>query len=260
MPPGDDASHGPAQAARAGWGRLRAAHPALAAALPGLVLTAAGLLAFAVLLDSVQERDDFTVFDEPVLAWLVAGRTDVLTAVLLAITFVTGPSVLPALVTIGAVVWAVRLRDAWRPGVLVGALVVSSLISLAVKSGVARPRPPLMDQYVPGAETTHAFPSGHTIGIATLCLVGGYLIWVRSPSRRGFVVWALVTVAATGAVGLSRLYLGYHFVTDVAGAVALAVAVLGVVVAVHQVHRLRRRSRSPQAPPAPPGTPPGRRR
>ncbi|NTW38660.1 MAG: phosphatase PAP2 family protein, partial [Cellulomonadaceae bacterium] len=119
-------------------------------------------------------------------------------------------------------------------GLLAGAMVASTLVSLGVKAVVARPRPPVDTMSVPGLEVTYSFPSGHTIGTATLLLVLGYLAWVRRPTVRSLVVWLLVAVVGTGLVALSRLYLGYHFVTDVAASVALAVAVLGAVVVIDQ--------------------------
>jgi membrane-associated phospholipid phosphatase len=200
--------------------------------LPGLVLLAVGLLGFLALLDSVHERDDLTVFDEPVLTWLVANRSPTLTTVLSAVTLVSGPLVLPVLVGVGCLAW-VAVRRSWRrPALLAGAMVASSLVSLAVKSSVARPRPPAVDMVIPGAETTFSFPSGHTIGTATLALTLGYLLLARRPTRRAVVGWSIVALVSVGAVGLSRLYLGYHFVTDVAAALALAVATLGAVVLV----------------------------
>ena len=81
--------------------------------------------------------------------------------------------------------------------------------------------------FVPGAETTASFPSGHTIGTATFLLVAGYLVCSRNPSVARIVAWGVATVVGTALVALSRLYLGYHFLTDVVAAVALAVVVLG---------------------------------
>lgn len=245
---------------RAAWARLHTTHPLWAAALPGLALIAVGLLGFAVMLDSVVEQDDFTILDEPVLDFLVANRTPALTAILLTITFVSGPVVLPIVVGAACLVWGLRTRDWWRPLLLIGATITSALLSLAVKSDIARPRPPLEAQVIPGAETTMSFPSGHTITTATSCLVGGYLVWSRHRSRRVLATWLTTTALATGAVGLSRLYLGYHFVTDVLAAIALAVAVLGVVTVVDRIHLLRRRGPPSPAPPGPPGTRPARRR
>ncbi len=259
MPDGPSRTRRPARI-RASWADLHATHPALAAALPGIFLVAVGLLGFAVMLDSVQERDDFTLFDAPVLDFLVAHRAPALTAALLTITFVSGPVVLPVLVGVACLGWGLRTREWWRPLLLLAAMVGQGLIALAIKRDVGRPRPPLEDQFIPGGETTLSFPSGHTLAMATFCLVGGYLLWSRRRTRRVLAAWLTTTALATGAVGLSRLYLGYHFVTDILAAIALAVAVLGAVVVVDRVHLLRRRGPPSPAPPAPPGTPPARRR
>src|SRR5690606_41896873 len=95
---------------------------------------------------------------------------------------------------------------------------------------VARRRPP--DEMATGAEIgeSFSFPSGHRIGAATLLLVAGYLLWVERPAVRSAVGWGVGVVVGVLLVGISRLDLGYHFVTDVVASMALAVAVLGGVV------------------------------
>ncbi|HUX70308.1 MAG TPA: phosphatase PAP2 family protein [Cellulomonadaceae bacterium] len=220
------------------------AHPQWRAAAPGLVVMLVGLLGFVALLDSVQEHDDVTVLDQPVLSWLVAHRSTVMTAVFGAVTLVSGPVVLPVLVAVGCVTWGLVSRSWWRPGLLAIAMIVSTLVSLAVKSSVARPRPPAVDMVVPGAETTFSFPSGHTIGAATLVLTLGYLLLARRMTAARALCWSAAAVVWVGAVGLSRLYLGYHFLTDVAAAVALALITVGSLAALDQGRG--RRSRCPQ--------------
>ena len=212
--------------------------PLARAVLPGLVLVLVGTAAFFGVLDQVRERDDLSSLDQPVLDWLVANRTDLWTSVLAAITFVSGPTVLPVVVAVGCLIWGLVRRQWWRPLLLAGAMVGSTVLGLAVKGLVGRPRPPSDTMYVPGAETTASFPSGHTLGTATLLLVAGYLVCSRNPTRGRIVGWALATVVGTAVVALSRLYLGYHFLTDVVAAVALAVVVLGVVVVVDRLHTL----------------------
>ncbi|WP_426594468.1 phosphatase PAP2 family protein [Cellulomonas sp. McL0617] len=206
------------------------------AVLPGLVLVAVGLAVFFSVLDAVRERDDLWHLDQPVLDWLVAHRTDAWTAVLATITFVSGPVILPIVVGVGALIWGLVRREWWRPLLLAGAMLGSSLLGLAVKGLVDRPRPPNDTMVVPGAELTASFPSGHTLGTATLLLVLGYLVCSRRPTPARLVAWGVVTVVGTTAVALSRLYLGYHFLTDVVAAVALAVAVLGVVSIIDRLH------------------------
>ncbi len=212
------------------------ARPVAWAVIPGLVLVAAGLGVFFGVLDTVRERNDLSSLDQPVLEWLVMHRTVGWTSVLAAITFVTGPTVLPILVAVACLVWGIVSHEWWRPLLLAGAMIGSTAISLVVKDLVGRARPPAETMYVPGAETTASFPSGHTLGTATLLLVAGYLVCSRRPSVPLIVGWGVATVVGTALVALSRLYLGYHFLTDVVAAVALAVAVLGVVSTIDRLH------------------------
>jgi len=210
--------------------------PVLWAWLPGLVLVGGGLAVFFGVLDTVREKDDLSSLDQPVLEYLVAHRTPGWTGVLAAITFVSGPTVLPILVALACLVWGLVRREWWRPVLLAGAMVASTVISLSVKGLVGRERPPADTMFVPGAETTASFPSGHTIGTATFLLVVGYLVCSRHPTAARLVGWGLAAVVGTTLVALSRLYLGYHFLTDVVAAVALAVAVVGMVTVVDRLH------------------------
>jgi undecaprenyl-diphosphatase len=224
------------------------ARPVLWALLPGILLVVLGLAVFFSVLDGVREKDDLWDLDQPVLDWLVDHRTSGWTSVLAAITFVTGPTVLPIIVLVSCVVWGLVRREWWRPALLAGAMIASTLISLAIKGLVGRERPPADTMFVPGAETTASFPSGHTIGTATFLLVAGYLVCSRNPTVPRLVAWGLLTVVGTTVVAVSRLYLGYHFLTDVVAAVALAVTVLGGVLIVDRLHTV---NRQPEALPLP---------
>lgn len=204
--------------------------------LPGLVLIAGGLLVFGKMLDDVREGDDLAAIDQAVLDWLVAHRSPWLTNLLAAITFVTGPVVMPILVVVACGGWWWVRREWWRPLLLAGAMLGSTVLGMVVKDLVGRPRPPEETMHVPGAETSASFPSGHTLGTATLLLVAGYLVCSRRRSVALLVGWGVATVVGTGLVAVSRLYLGYHFLTDVIAAIGLAVVVLGVVSIVDRWH------------------------
>jgi membrane-associated phospholipid phosphatase len=213
--------------------------PALRAVLPGVLLVVLGTVAFLGLLDGVQEQDDLTTLDRPLLEFLVGVRSGAVTGALAALTFVTGPTVLPVIVLVACVAWGLVRREWWRPLLLAGAMIGSTLLSLAVKGLVGRPRPPEETMFIPGAETTGSFPSGHTIGTSTFLLVAGYLVVSRQWRRAAVLGWAVGALVGIVAVALSRLYLGYHFLTDVLAAAGLAVVVVGLVTAVDRLHVLR---------------------
>lgn len=204
--------------------------PAVGGIAVGLVLLVLGAVTFGGLLDGVLEDDDLTTVDRPVLEWLVAHRTAWLTTALTGVTNVFGPTLLPILVAVGCGLWWWRTRRWREPVLLVGAMLLAVGVSTVTKAIVARPRPDETSMTVPGVESTFSFPSGHTIGAATLVLVLGYLVWSRRGGMRALVGWVVGSVLLVALVGGSRLYLGYHFTTDVLAGAALAIAVLGVVV------------------------------
>ncbi len=201
------------------------------AGLVGLALVLVGLVGFLGVYDWVRETEDLAAWDQPIVELLAGLRSPVLTAVLLAVTTVSGPVVLPILVAAGGLAYGLRARE-WRSAaLLVGSMVVAVGVATVIKVAVGRERPAESLWVIPGAESSASFPSGHTIGAATFLLVLGYLAWVRRPPGDGRGL-AGGRGARDGLVAFSRMYLGYHFATDTLASMALAVAVLGGVVIV----------------------------
>jgi membrane-associated phospholipid phosphatase len=214
---------------RTSWDRL----PPLARAIvPGLLVTLIGIGGFLLILHEVLENDAFAAIDEPLLTWLADNRTPALTSVMTFVTNIFGPVVLPIIVTVGCALWGWRTRG-WRdPILLAGAMILSTVLSAVVKALVERPRPDESLQVVPGYETSFSFPSGHSTGTATLVLVTAYLLWRRQRGWGALVLWAIASCTLISVVALTRMYLGYHFLSDVLAGAFLGLATLGIVIAV----------------------------
>ena len=107
-----------------------------------------------------------------------------------------------------------------RPLALLSAAALGAeALYTVVKEVVGRPRPSSVDAVQRFAGK--AFPSGHaTLAAATWCAVAVLAAAGTSRWSRKVLWWALATAVIT-AVGLSRLYLGAHWLTDVLGGWAL---------------------------------------
>jgi undecaprenyl-diphosphatase len=99
-----------------------------------------------------------------------------------------------------------RYREATYAALALGG---SALLNVGTKLAFARERPALWESIAP--EATYSFPSGHAMGSATLAWVLVLLAW-RTRWR-----WPVVAVMAPFVllVGMSRVYLGVHFPSDI---------------------------------------------
>ncbi|MGW2635837.1 phosphatase PAP2 family protein [Streptomyces sp. NPDC001348] len=183
--------------------------------------------AFGVLTMVVAGHGGPLLPDRDLLSWSLAHRPPVAVAVARGLTG-TGTGVVPYTLAVLAGLLAARTpRQRPAAAVLaVACLGTGQSLRFEVMELVARLRPPRYDWQ------THAsgwsYPSGHT---TTAALTAGLLclaVWVRAPHGR---VPLCLAVGCWGAsVGLTRIFLGVHWFTDVVGGWLFAAGWLGVCV------------------------------
>src|ERR1700761_9171087 len=154
---------------------------------------------------------------------LVAGEAAVV-SVIKAVTWLGSTGVLWALIAIAVAALAIRRR--WRLAIyllVTGAGVLT--LDPVLKALVGRLRPVVAHPVAYG--TGDSFPSGHALGSI---VVYGALFLVFLPATRGAWrrVLTAVTVTLIAAIGVSRLLLGVHYLSDVLGAWALGITWLGI--------------------------------
>ncbi|MFF2848423.1 phosphatase PAP2 family protein [Streptomyces sp. NPDC058001] len=200
--------------------------------VPGLAgsVCLGALVAFALLTMVVIGRDGAPLFmDGGLHTWSDAHRPTVALAVARGLT-ATGTGVWPyALVVLaGVIVGRTARQRVIAAAAGLGCLLVGQGLRYVVLNLVARPRPPEQDW------ATHAsgwsFPSGHTSTSAITALLLILAVLLRSP--RGRRTTAVVIGCWAVAVGLTRVYLGVHWFTDVVGGWLYAIAWVGLVVGV----------------------------
>ena len=154
----------------------------------------------------------------------MVARHGALVSALNAVTALGGTAVLCILVGLAVILLAIRRR--WRLALYLlvagaGALVLNPVL----KSLVGRLRPTLAHPVAHG--TGSSFPSGHALG-SMVCY--GALLLVFLPAARGRwrTVLRMAVVAIILIVGISRILLGVHYVSDVVGGWAIGVIWLGI--------------------------------
>ena len=136
-----------------------------------------------------------------------------LTRVMLAASLVGGPSVL---VPAGIVAALAFFSRGWRRGALLVVITLAGagLLNWVLKLSFARVRPEAFFEYYP-LPISPSFPSGHSLFAAS---VFGGLAALLSPRLRTHAMRVAVwtgAVALAGLVGISRVYLGVHYPSDV---------------------------------------------
>lgn len=191
----------------------------------GLLALLACALLFALVAYEVRTHGALTRLDQALADWFNQHAFEPLTHLMLGYTHLHG--------TIGVLVmgllllWHMLRRRQW-PWVIDLAMVLPGgmLFNFALKHVFARLRPHFEDPIL--VLHSYSFPSGHTIGATLLyATLAAYLLNppdrppVRGGKRTAIIGTATALVALTG---LSRVYLGAHFLSDVVAAALLGMA------------------------------------
>jgi membrane-associated phospholipid phosphatase len=221
--------------------RLRAdAPPSRATQAVAAVLVAANIALFLLIAEDVLDGGGLISHDEAVLNWFVDRRTD---GMITAARVVSAIGSFASLLLIGSVIgfWLWRrgtgLAFAVGPDV---SLALAGLAASIAKAIFDRPRPPA------AVHATHvaaaAFPSGHATDAAAFFLAASFIL-ALTVSRHSSIQVLLVAIGmlCAGLVGVSRLVLGVHWLSDVIAGWALGATIAFTVVVTLWALTARRR-------------------
>jgi undecaprenyl-diphosphatase len=184
--------------------------------LVAVLFVVAGTLGFVVLADVVGEGWT-TSLDEHILKAL--RRPDNLKVpvglsvdTILDMTALGGVTVM-SLLTGSVVVYLLLCRRYSALALVIAAAGGGLLLSLVFKSHFDRPRP----EVVPHLREVHlsSFPSGHSMNSAIIYLTLGSLLARLTPRRVLKIYFICLALLLTFLVGVSRVYAGEHYPTDV---------------------------------------------
>lgn len=209
----------------------------------GAAIAIALTAVFAQVYESVVRADGVAGLDHPVLDTAKTLRSPAADLMITGYTDVGGTIGMPILASATTVALSFSRRS-WTPAILVVIASAGSLLmTIAGKQLIGRTRPPLTDA-VPPFESSASFPSGHSLNSVVIAGVVTYLIILRLKSPRSRVLTAAAAAVFAASMGLSRVYLGHHWLTDVLAAWALGAAWLALVITAHRLYLTIRKRHS----------------
>ena len=211
----------------------------------GLILALLALYIFAVLADQVMEQEtiriDYGVLDA--LRQVQSPALDYLAFVVSAL----GAEVLAVLMVLLLILFGWQRRWGAAVGLMV-TVVGAQMLNNVLKDWFHRTRPAPLEGLIPAQ--AFSFPSGHAMVAAAFYLFVGYLAWQILKGRARILCAAFLVLIAL-AIGLSRLYLGVHYLTDVvAGYIAGFAWTDAVIIGGHLLARRRLARAGASVPPS----------
>ncbi len=202
-----------------------------------LAALSASLFAFAFLVERVAGRDEITRWDVRFNHWLDHEAWGPFVA-FFELATIPGSTVFLFAVTLAAAALLASRGDRADAALIVMAYGSATVVNLALKLAIERPRPAFHDPDL--TFSTFSFPSGHAsasvaaYGAFTLILLRELRTWRARLGVVGAVALLLVVI------GFSRVYLGAHYFSDVLagfsiGTACLAACVLGLTL--REAHR-----------------------
>lgn len=224
---------------------------------------AGAIIGFAVVLGAaaqltadVRGGGGSTRIDRPIADWVLDHRLTWLNPVVRSLTDFGGVAAMTAL-TLAACAWFGWRRQWARllttAAVGAGAAVIGSIM----KSAIGRHRPPAIDQLV--VATNASYPSGHTLGSTAVAGVVAAMIACSAGQRRSRVLAVPAAALFALVIGVSRIYLGVHWTTDVLAGWAIGLTWLTLCLTPYLWWRSRLSSSRPARPARSTAEPPRRR-
>lgn len=205
----------------------------------GFLFSLAGVVAFAQLADEMGEgdtagfdalvREGVHSFNAPLLTWLAV--------------FFSFVGDWPFLTVLGVVIFAFLLYIKWKREALIFLITNAGelVLNVSLKGFYQRARPDALVDYA--LPPSYSFPSGHALG--SFCFFG-ILAWILAANvetTRSKSTIYLSAALLVLAIGLSRIYLGVHYPSDVvAGYLVALVWTLTVVLADRSLLKNRNRA------------------
>ena len=184
-----------------------------------ILIASFSIILFVIILRSVM-KEEMTFYDKYAYNLLVETlRNDVLTVIMKFFTFLCSVEVLATV----CVVSFIFMKDKTKASLISINLLINVLLNTIVKHIIGRPRP-LGYRLI--EESGYSFPSGHSMVSMAFY---GYIVYLIYKNEK--VIWrrnlfCILLLLMICFIGMSRIYLGVHYASDVLAGFFLSIAYL----------------------------------
>lgn len=201
----------------------------------GLIsLLAFSFIAFIVSANKVVQ------FDHSVISFVQGFENSALTTVMKLLSFIGDTKSVIVLTILVIIFLYLVLKHRVELILFVVAIIGSAMLNQLLKYSFQRARPDLhrlieIDSY--------SFPSGHAMSAFTVYTIISFLLWRHIHSRAGRTILIIFSALMIVGIGLSRIYLGVHYPSDIIAGYFASGCWLGIVIWIFQNYQDRRSRR-----------------
>lgn len=184
-----------------------------------LIILLICVIIFVAIIEDIFEKETM-IIDLVIYKIIVQNmRTNILTSIFKVITNLGGAY---CLITI-AILSAIFIKDKKIAFSIPLNLIIITGLNLLLKNIVERPRP---EGYRLIAETGYSFPSGHSMVSSAFYGLIIYFIWKNVKNEKLKYISCVLLGLLIVLIGISRIYLGVHYASDVIGGFSISIAYL----------------------------------
>lgn len=176
-------------------------------------------------------KPELTHFDSTIISFIQGFELPTMTRIMIFFTMMGSTSVV-IIISVFMLLFLCKISHNRTDLILFVTVIMGTAIFNQVLKFMFKRTRPTVHQLI--EENGYSFPSGHSMGAFALYGVLVFLLWRYITTRIGRVFLILISVIMSMTIGVSRIYLGVHYPSDVLGGYLVSCFWLAVTIWIYQ--------------------------